>query len=185
MLGALRTVFDVGVKGQAMRLVGLAEAYKERTVGEIKQQVAAAAVTAAVAAAALAFTLMAIVIGLAALYYWVALWYGTMAGLGAAGGTAVVLALLSFAIVAARASGGSGADAEAKLARIKADARAAVRETRASIADLGKSAEKNASGLGKEAYDAATGIMRNGSREAVLATLAATVVIGILVGRRS
>ena len=38
--------------------------------------------------------------------------------------------------------------------------------------------------LGKQAVDTATGIVRDGSREAVLATLAATVVIGMLVGRR-
>jgi hypothetical protein len=31
---------------------------------------------------------------------------------------------------------------------------------------------------------AGTGIMRSGSREAVLATLAATVVIGMLLGRK-
>jgi hypothetical protein len=38
--------------------------------------------------------------------------------------------------------------------------------------------------LGRKSVDAATGIVREGSREAVLATLAATVVLGVLLGRR-
>jgi hypothetical protein len=183
MLGALRHAIDVGLRGQMSRLAGLVEDYKEHTLDRLKRQAAATAVTAAVAVIGLAFMLMAVVIGLAALYYGVALWHGTMAGLGAAGGAAVALALLMFAIVAVRAAGGRRREPNVALAQIKAEARAAIGRTRASVADPGRTAERAAAALGKESVDAAVGVMRSGSREAVLATLLATVLIGVWVGR--
>ncbi len=184
MLAAIKSALDIGLQGQVTRLANLAEDYTERTADRLKQQAVSAGVTMALTVTGLAFLLIAVTIGFAALYYWVALWHGTMAGLGAAGGSAMVLALLLFAIVAARTKGASASKPDPSLARIKAEARDAVGKTKASLADVGRTAERSAIAIGKESIDAATGVMRNGSREAVLATLVATVVIGVLVGRR-
>ena len=183
MLGALKSALDIGLQGQVSRLAGLAEDYKERAADRIKEQAAAAGVIVALTVVALSFFMIAIVIGFAALYHWVALWHGTLAGLAAAGGSAMVISLLLFTIVALRAKSGSPKP-DPKMANIRAEARDALHKSKAALGDDGREAERNAALLGKQSIDAATEIMRNGSREAVLATLAATVVIGMLVGRR-
>lgn len=183
MFGSLKSAIDIALQGQASRLAGLAESYKSRALDQMKETVVSAGVTAAIAFVGLMVLLIAVTVGFAALYYWVALWHGTMAGLGAAGGAAMVVSLLLFIIVAVRAKS-SGPKSDPAMANIKAEARNALHKSKAALGDVGREAERNAVLLGKESIDAATGIMRTGSREAVLATLVATVVIGILVGRR-
>ena len=190
MFGGVASAINSALQGQVSRLAGLAEAYKQRTIyeikSEVKTQVAAAGIMVALVAVWLVFLVIAVVIGFAALYYWVALWHGTLAGLGVAGGAALVLSLLMFSIVAIRASS-SAAIPPPEIDKIKADARDALRKTQAAVAGLksniGTLAQDKASELGKQSIAAATGVMRNGSREAVLATLAATAVIGLLLGR--
>jgi hypothetical protein len=195
MFGALKSAIDKALAGQLSRLAGLAEDYKQRVIyevkTEVKTQVAAAGVMAALASVGLMFMMIAVCIGFAALYYWVALVHGTLIGLAVAGGAALVLSLLMFTIVAMRA----GADAievpPPELSKIRADARDALRKSQNAVAsltsnlssDLGSSVEAKAAAIGRQSLEAATGIVRDGSREAVLATLAATAVIGLLLGR--
>jgi hypothetical protein len=173
MLASLKSAVDLALQGQGTRLMQAAEAYKQRTLNEVRQQTISAGVTAALVMTGLAFMLMAVTIGFAALFYWVALWHGTLAGLGAAGGAAMFLSLLMFTVIALRGKNGAPAGSHHGLTPPRS-----VAVARPGTADFGVAA------LGQQSVDAATGIVRNGSREAVLATLAATVVIGMLVGRR-
>jgi hypothetical protein len=174
MLDAVKSAVDMALQGQGTRLMNAAESYKRRTVDEFKRETLSAGITVALVATALAFMLIGVTIGIAALYYWVALWHGTLAGLGAAGGTAVFLSLVLIVVAAKR----------------KGPAPAAIPQAAASPSPI-KTAHVVRPGvtadtveLGRKSVDAATGIVRDGSREAVLATLAATVVLGVLLGRR-
>lgn len=193
MLGALRSAIDKVLAGQASRLTALAKAYKQRLIYEVKTEVKAQVVAAGVMAALVVvglFMMIAVCIGFAALYYWVALMYGTLVGLAVAGGAALVLSLLMFTIVAMRSSSDiSGVPPE--LSKIRADARDALRKSQDAVvsltsnlsSDLGSSVEAKAAAIGRQSLEAASGIVRDGSREAVLATLVATAVIGLLLGR--
>jgi amino acid transporter len=196
MLGVLTAAVDKALKGQASRLVGLADDYRQRLIyevkTEVKTQVAAAGVMAALVIVGLFFMMAAVVIGLGALYYYVALLHGPMMGFAAAGGTAMVLSLLMFTILAMRSAGSSKAEIPPpELAKIKADARDALRQSQNAVSsltsniksDIGAVVEAKARAAGRQTLDAATGAVRNGSRETLLITVAATAVIGLLLGR--
>lgn len=174
MLDAFKSAVDMALQGQGTRLMNAVESYKQRTVAEIKRETLSAGITVALVATALAFMLIGVMIGLAALYYWVALWHGTLAGLGAAGGAAVFLSLVLI-VVAAKRKGPAPA-------AIPQGAAAPSSIKTATVVRPGVTADTVE--LGRKSVDAATGIVRDGSREAVLATLAATVVLGVLLGRR-
>lgn len=174
MLDALKSAVDIVLQGQGTRLMNAAESYKQRTVAELKRETMSAGITVALVATALAFMLIGVMIGLAALYYWVALWYGTLAGLGTAGGAAIFLSLVLIVVAAKRkgpapvpVSHGAALPPHIKTANVMRPGVAA-----------------DTVELGRKSVDAATGIVREGSREAVLATLAATIVVGMLLGRR-
>jgi hypothetical protein len=173
MLDALKSAIDLALHGQASRLVNFAESYKRRTLAEIKQQTVSAGITIALVATGLAFLLVSVTIALAALFYWVALWHGTLAGLCAAGAAAMSLALVLIGLAAWRPKGSSRVPPVAALS-----------PQRYPTAASSHFDPSDAAALGKKSVDAATGILRDGSREAVIATLAATIVIGMLIGRR-
>ncbi|HWK96585.1 MAG TPA: hypothetical protein VNR39_14300 [Pseudolabrys sp.] len=181
MWSTVRSVIDVGLQGQASRLMLLAQSYKDRTIADAKQQAAAAGVTAALVLVGLIFTLVAVLIGLAALYLAVAMVHGTFAGLAAAGGAALVIALLMFTVVAIRAN--AARQRSPDIAAIRAEARDALRRSERAAAALGTKAKTDAVALSRQTIDAAAGVVRNGSRETLLATLAATAIIGMLIGR--
>ena len=164
----------MALQGQGTRLMNAAEAYKRRTVDEFKRETLSAGITVALVATALAFMLIGVTIGIAALYYWVALWHGTLAGLGAAGGAAVFLSLVLIVVAATRKCPAAAPIPQGAAAPSSIKTATVVRP--GVIVDTVE--------LGRKSVDAATGIVREGSREAVLATLAATVVLGVLLGRR-
>lgn len=197
MLGAVQTALDRALKGQASRLVGLAEDYKDRVIyevkTEVKTQVVGAGVMAGLAVVGLFFMMTAVVIGLYALYYWVALTHGPLIGLAASGGTALVLSLIMFSIMAVRANSSRDDLAPPDLAKIRADAREALRQSQNAVtslasnfkADVGTSVEAKAREIGRQTLNAATSGVRNGSTQTLLMTLAATAVVGLLLGRNA
>jgi len=184
MWNAVRSAIDVGLQGQASRLVNLARDYKDRTIEEARNQAIAAGVTAALALFGLLFVAIGVSIGLIALYYAVATMHGPLAGFAAAGGAAMLIALLLFAAVAIRANKSPKPTSRPDLNAIKGEAKDAWRKTALAATSRGGSSSSEALALGKQTVDAAAGVVRNGSREAVLATLAATVIVGMLIGRR-
>jgi hypothetical protein len=93
--------------------------------------------------------------------------------LGAAGGAAVFLSLVLITVAAMR----KGPQPVRAYGAAQPNYLATATVTRPGVtADTVE--------LGRKSVEAATGIVRDGSREAMLATLAATVVIGMLLGRR-
>ncbi len=189
MWSAVRLVFDAGLQGQASRLLQdqtsrlmlKAEAFKDRTLEDARGQAVSAGVTVALVLFGLLFAAVAVGIGLVALYHAVALVHGPLAGYAAAGGSALVISLVIFTTIAIRANRTSRPSLGAKVGR---EARDDWRRAQNAAGSTAHRAQPDTLALGKQTVDAATGIMRDGSREAVLATLAASVVIGMLVGRR-
>ncbi len=194
MWNAVRSAIDVGLQGQATRLMNLAQGYvtnlaedfKDRTIEEARTQAVAVGITAAIVMFGLFFVAIAVSIGLVALYFAVAPLHGPFIGFAASGGTAALIAAVMFTIVAIRASNNTPKPkaARANLNAVKSQANDAWQKTAVAAATRGTIEPAEALALGKQTVDAATGIVRNGSREAVLATLAATVIVGLLIGRR-
>lgn len=179
MWSTVRSAIDLGLEGQASRLMAMAQNYKDRAIEEARVQAVSAGVTAALVLFGLLFVAVAVGIGLIALYYAVAMVRGPFAGFAAAGGAAMVIAALIFTIVAMRAN--KPAKSAANFSSVKSQATGVTRKTAASSGPRG---QVDTLALGKQTVEAATGIVRDGSREAVLATLAATVIVGMLIGRR-
>jgi len=192
MWNAVRSAMDVGLQGQATRLLtlgqdyvaNLAQDYKDRTLEEARTQAIAVGITAAIVLFGLFFVAIAVSIGLIALYFAVAPVHGPFAGFAAAGGAAAVIAAAMFTIVAVRAGNAPKPKARPNLNAVKSQAKDAWQKTAVSAAARGGPTSTEALALGKQTVDAAAGIVRDGSREAVLATLAATVIVGMLIGRR-
>lgn len=182
MWSTLRSVADIVLQGQASRLMLLAQSYKDRTIADAKRQAAAAGVTAALVVVGLAFTLVTVLFGLAALYLAVAMVHGPFAGLAAAGGASLVIALLTFTIVAIRTN--ATRQPSPDFAAIKTEARDILRKSQRVASGAGNRTETDAVALSRQTIDAAASVVRDGSRETLLATLAATAVIGMLIGRR-
>lgn len=182
MWSTVRSAIDLGLEGQASRLMAMAQNYKDRAIEEARVQAVSAGVTAALVLFGLLFVAIAVGIGLIALYYAVAMMRGPFAGFAAAGGAAMVIAALIFTIVAMRAN--KPAKSAANFSPVKSEATGVSRKTGQGAASSGPRGQVDTLALGKQTVEAATGIVRDGSREAVLATLAATVIVGMLIGRR-
>lgn len=197
MIGAVTSAVNSVLKGQASRLVSLADDYKRRTIYEIKTEVkseiAGAGAMAGLAVVGLFFVMVAVVIGLAALFHWVSLQHGPLAGYAAAGGVSLILGLLTFTVMAIRANANNTEYVPPELSKIKADARDALRQSQNAVtnlastikSDLGSTVEAQARALGRQTLEAATGAVRNGSSQTLMITIAATAVVGLLLGRNA
>lgn len=195
MASGVKTMIDLGLQAQLARLRRLAEIYKDRAIDEVRQKAISLGITAALAIVGLLFLLIALLVGLAALYLWVAQQYGPFAGLGAVGGLAFATALILFAIMALR-GGGSGprAAGEARFAvtanntsePIEGALRSAVKATDEMTGRAKETVEavERAGAAARDALDDAVSTIRHGSRPALLATIAGTVMLGVILGRR-
>lgn len=197
MASSVKALIDLGLQAQVARLRRVVDDYKERAIAEIKETAISAGITAALAIVALLFLMIALVAGIAAFYLWVAEQYGPFAGLGAVGGAAVALALLSVAVIMLRGGGAKRPDktdaaatldlAAAKEADPIAGAlRSAVKATEevtGKAKDTVESVER-AGAAARDALDDAVAAIRHGSRPALLATIAGTVMLGVILGRR-
>jgi len=114
--------------------------------------------------------MLALTFGFAALYLWLELKLGTIAALGILGGTSALLAGVLFAVAFLRASDKPRARAEGALLRAAAD------PVQASTAAIAQAAD--------EAVNGAADIVRNGSRQQIVGTVAVAVLIGWVLGRR-
>jgi hypothetical protein len=194
-------MIELSLQAQVARLRQIAEDYKDRALEEIRQKVVALGVTLGLAIVGFAFLLIAVMIGLAALCLWVAQQYGPFAGLGTAGGLAVAVALIVFAIIAFRGGGAKPAKAVPLSGAVFARQQpsppapqgplaAAARSTLRAAGDVAEQAKETieaverAGAATRKAADTAADLVRNGPRQAMLATLAASVVLGVMLGRR-
>lgn len=186
MLGALLRLVGIDLQRQVANLRAQAEDFKHRSVAEIQRQVADTSITIGFAVVGLAFGLMTVIAGLAALYLWVGLQKGPFAALAAVGLTTAALAGLMLVIVVARGDG--SVPVRAKVVPLTSPP-PHLRRSSAVPADsfvdavTYNLADRTAAAT-HEALDSAAEIVRRSPREVILATVAVAAVVGIFVGRR-
>jgi len=142
-----------------LRLVGI----------DLKHLARETAITIVLAILGAFATMVALTLGLAALYFWLELKLGTFAALGILGLTSALVAVALFAIAFLRAP-------RKPRARTEAAFRAAADPAQASTAAIARAAD--------EAVSGAADIVRNGSRQQIVSTIAVAAFIGWLLGRR-
>lgn len=148
----------------------------ERQLGwaraQAKRQAGHAILTLVLTAVASLAALGAGVVGLIAFYIWLAREHNQFVALGAIGGGLLLIALILVALVRARQRPRFASPPPLQLAQ--------------PAALLGISAPGFNSRLvgGEQVISLATATMRNGSRSAVLGTLAIVALTGLIVGRR-
>jgi hypothetical protein len=130
---------------------------------DLKRQVRSVAMTAIFASAGVILIVLALAFGIAALYEWLKLYYGTLPALGILGGTWAVLAIVFFCFAFLRPKG--------RRRRV-----AAVNPLREPAAAIVQATE--------QAVDDATNLVRQGSRKQVFGALIVAVLTGFLIGRR-
>jgi hypothetical protein len=130
---------------------------------DLKSRVRSIATTAIFALAGAVLIALALAFGIAALYEWLKLQYGTLPALGILGGTWAVLGLVFFAIAFLRPKG----------RRRRAPAINPLREPAAVIAQATE-----------QAVDDAASLVREGSRKQVFGAVLVAVLTGFLIGRR-
>jgi hypothetical protein len=154
-----------GIRADIDRQIGWAKA-------EVRRQTRYRALIAVVASMAALAALGATVVGLIALYLWLAMQASPFAALGMIGSglLLVALMLLVLAFVWRRPS------------RVASRPPLQTRPTAALLGVLGQASYDNA---GREqALKLATGTVRHGSRSALLGTLVLAAVVGLIAGRR-
>jgi hypothetical protein len=113
--------------------------------------------------------LLALALGILALYLWLELEVGTFAALGIVGGASALLAVILFAIAFRRAP--------RKPPARRQDALPAAADPRqASAAAIAQAAD--------DAVNGAADVVRGGSRQQVAGTIAAAALLGWVIGRR-
>jgi hypothetical protein len=202
MIDTLLKFVGVDLQSHLANLRSQVEDVKRRAIDEAKRQAADTSLTIGLAFVSLVFMLLTAIVGLVALYMWVAAARGSYAGLLAvAGATAAVAA--AFAI-GARARGSLPPEplpmaASAATARTVQSPQPLFSQTipprppfpafsasspGAFFEALASNFSHRAAAASDDALDSATEIVRNGSRGAIVATLGVAALVGLLIGRR-
>jgi hypothetical protein len=154
-----------GIRADIDRQIGWAKA-------EVRRQTRYRALIAVVAGVAALSALGAIVVGLIALYLWLAIQASPFAALGMIGSGLLLVALMLLV----------GAFVWRRPSRVASRPPLQTRPTAALLGVLGQASYDNA---GREqALKLATGTVRHGSRSALLGTLVLAAVVGLIAGRR-
>jgi hypothetical protein len=195
MVGTIKTMIDLGLQSQIARLREIVEGYKDWAVEEARQTAVSIGIMLALAFAALFFLLIALCAALVALFLWVGEEYGPFVALGVVCAVAVAIALVLLAIMALR--GGRKSAPARKPVVVAAAAvnipnpidglvRSAVKaadEMTGKAKETVESVER-AGAAARDALDNAVETIKNGSRPALFATIAGTVVLGMMLARR-
>jgi ABC-type protease/lipase transport system fused ATPase/permease subunit len=193
MAPEMASLIDLSMRAQLARLRSIADSYKERAIGELRHKLVSLGIAAGLAIAAAFFLLVALLVGLAAIYLWIAQQYGSFAGLGTVAGLAILVALGLLAAIALRGSSSNPQTRSPEADRTQNAPEpngSAVQAVLQAVNDVTKSARRTADVFeraeksSRKTADMAAGCVRNGSREAILATLAATIALGVMLGRR-
>jgi hypothetical protein len=186
MLDTLLHAFGVDLQQQLARLKAQADELKNQAIDEVKHQAVHTGVTIALALFGLVFVMLTIVVGLIALYVWVEAWEGPYVALGAVAATTAVMAVLLFVIAASR--GGKSAASRPSVAPAPSVASAGAMPSAASLSSLAETItdrlKQQTAEAASDAIDQAADYVRKSPREAILVSLAAAVVIGLMIGRR-
>ncbi len=183
MVSSALKLIGLDVQRQWLRFKAEAESFKLRATGEFRRTALNAGLAAGFALAGIFFAVLTVVTGLIALYRWVAIEHGQFAGLGAVAALTAVMALVLLLVAVSRAK--AARPAMPPMPDIKSavipSALSSASFKDAVTHDLGGRAADMASDAVRSASDA----VRTGSRETLLFTLAAAVIAGVVIGRRS
>jgi hypothetical protein len=179
MVGGVARLVRNGLQDQFDILKAHAEAWKRRTIAEVKRQVIATSITVGIAFFGVFLGLLTIIVGLIALYAWVAAHEGPFVAFAVVGGTTSSLAILMFLIAMMRAQRGrtDSPDPSPYTAKV-------VGTAKASLADAVKHDLARTASAASDAVRVTASALGNSSREAFLTTLALAIFAGFVAGRR-
>lgn len=202
MVSTVLKLVGFDLQRQLARLKAQAEEFKDRTFDEIKHKAVNTGLMIGLAFGGLVFVLLTLIVGLVALYLWVAKDYGPFVALGVVALTTTVLAALLFTLAATRggltkpkprqpilsAETSKASHSEAPQASRAFAATPVEEQSKASLTALVDTLTQDltdkASAVANEAMDSAVETIRKSPREAILAAMAVAVVAGIFIGRR-
>jgi hypothetical protein len=162
MFAALRSA----VRADIDRQIGWAK-------DQLKRQTRYTALMAILVGVAALAALGAVIVGLIALYSWLAMQTGPLVAHGLIGGGLLLLALILFALAFIR-----------RRPRLAARPLLQFARPAALLGTLRQGGYDKVVAGGEQTMKLATGTLRDGSRSALLSTLALAVAVGLLVGRR-
>jgi hypothetical protein len=158
-------------------LLGAVRADIDRQIGwakdQVKRQTRYTVLMGILAGVAALAALGAVIVGLIALHSWLATQTGPFVAHGLIGGDLLLLALILFALAFIR-----------RRPRLAARPALQIVRPAALLGTLGQSSYDRAVAGSEQTLKLATGTLRDGSRSALLGTLALAVAVGLLLGRR-
>lgn len=194
MLQTLLGMVGVDLQAHVGQWRNEAHAFKDRTLQEIKHEVVETGTTVGLAVAGFIFAMLTVVTMLFALFLWIGDQYGPYVALASVGLITAIIAAILFGIASSRGSAQPAPQravaAAAKPAPVvpppaPAAAPAFTASPNASFFEaVAENLSHRAAGPTSDALDSAADIVRRGPKEAVIATLAAAVMVGIFFGRR-
>ena len=197
MVAAALKFVGFDLQRQWLRLKAEAEDYTNRATDEMRRTAVNAGVAIGLALAGMVFAMLTILVGIAALYRWVAIEHGPFAALGVVAMVTAVVAFILLIVAASRAkdakprmpdlpdlmlrqSVSASAPPSASQAMPVAGAASPSSFVDAITSDL----TEKASVVANDALRNAADIVRKSPREAILAALAVAVVGGFVIGHR-
>ena len=195
MLQALLRLLGVDLNRKVAEIRAQIEELKGGVIHQVGEQIREAGLTAGFVLVGAIAALLTIIVALAGLYLWVAMYQGPFAALGAVGLVTASLAALMFALAFRR---GKRRPAVAPVYLTPAASPPPSPTTPALLSAVLPPPSPNASffdvlthrfstrvaAAGDEAIDAAVHAMRTSSRPALFGTLAVVALVGVLIGRR-
>jgi len=197
MFTAIMRLFGIDLEHKILVLKEQVRELVEESTSRARDEINDATFTAVLVASSATAASATVAVGLAALFLWVDRDHGTMLALSAVAGVTAVIALLTFTVAWKRSrkvgfrSNRRPAVATPPMPRPRQPAPLDLSTLvpppppNATIVDLltHRFAHRVAA-ASDEAVDTATGLVRDGSREALFGTLVLTAVVGILIGRK-
>jgi hypothetical protein len=202
MFTAIMRLLGIDLEHKILVLKEQVRELVEEGTSRARDEINDATFTAVLVASSATAASATVAVGLAALFLWVDREHGTMLALSAVAGVTAVIALLTFTVAWKRSRNVGFRTNQQPASQRPAVATPPVPRPlqpapvdlstlvpppppNATIVDLltHRFAHRVAA-ASDEAVDTATGLVRDGSREALFGTLVLTAVIGILIGRR-
>jgi hypothetical protein len=193
MLDALLRILGADLQARIAHVKGHVEALKNQAKHEVRQEISRAITAAGLVFAAVIMFAGSCFIVLMALYIWVDIQHGPFAALATVGALTTVGAAVLSALAMVRMRRpeavpipiAAAAHPAAAASRPESSAAASVPPAPAAprfdaVADR---ITKRAASAADDAIDAASDLVGNGSRSAVVGTLAITALVGLLIGR--
>ena len=202
MLTAIMRLFGIDLEHQILVLKEQVRELVEEGTSRARHEINDATFTAVLVACSATAASATVAVGLAALFLWVDRDHGTMLALSAVAGVTAVIALLTFTVAWKRSRKvGFRSNQQPAVQRPAVATPPVPRPLQPAPVDLStlvpppppnativdllthRFAHRVAA-ASDEAMDTATGLVRDGSREALFGTLALAAVVGVLIGRR-